>query len=177
MERRSIIQVVIIVILVVAVVFDIKSYRIPNLLIVGGLCLGVCNSVYLNAWQGAWECMIGISIPIWALFILYRLRMLGAGDVKLFAMIGGWIGHAVISVMIYSFLAGGILAAIHMLCHRNLVSRMRYFRKYIQTCLRTRQIIPYKSGFEEGNTDNTIHFSAAIMLGYLGWLIERWVVG
>lgn len=175
-ERRSKIQFVIIIILIVAVIFDIRSYRIPNLLIVIGLSLGVMYSFYSNKWHGLLDAIFGIGIPVILLFILHQLRMLGAGDIKLFAVIGGWIGHSIVNVMIYSFVAGGILAAIQMLCHHNLVSRMKFFWNYIQSCLQTRQVIPYESGFDQGNTNNTIHFSVAILFGYVSWLIERWVV-
>lgn len=155
---------------------DIRSYRIPNGLIVVGLILGMIHSFYSNKWNGLFESVTGILLPVILLLILHQLRMLGAGDIKLFAVIGGWIGHSVGNVMVYSFIAGGILAAIQMLYHHNLVSRMKWFWNYVQSCLQTRQIIPYESGFDKGNTKNTIHFSIAILAGYIGWLVERWVM-
>lgn len=157
-------------------IFDIRSYRIPNLLIVIGLILGVTYSFCFNSWNGLLDSIFGIGIPILLLLILHQLRMLGAGDIKLFAVIGGWIGHSIVNVMIYSFVAGGILAAIQMLCHHNLVSRMKFFWNYIQSCLQTRQVIPYESGFDQGNTKNTMHFSIAILVGFVSWLIERQVI-
>lgn len=120
--------------------------------------------------------LIGIGIPIVLLILLHVLRMLGAGDIKLLAVIGGIIGDSVLNVMLYSFIAGGILSVIHMLHHHSLVNRLQYLWNYILSCLRTGTIIPYKSGFDEGNTEHTIHFSIAILIGYFLWLIGKVVV-
>ncbi|MCM1494813.1 MAG: A24 family peptidase [Bacteroides sp.] len=160
-----------------AVVFDLRSYRIPNLLIVIGLTVGISWSFYNAGWNGLLESVAGIGLPVVVLFLLHQLRMLGAGDIKLFSVIGGFVGHPVWGILLYSFIAGGILAAIQMLYHRILVSRMKSFWSYIHTCYKTRQIIPYHSGFDQGYTGNTIHFSIAICMGYGWWLLERWFNG
>ena len=157
-------------------IYDIRSYRIPNPLVLIGICIGSVHSFYSGSWNGLFQSMLGIVFPITLLIILHRLRMLGAGDIKLFAVIGGSIGFSVWKVMLYSFIAGGVLAAIHMCFHQSLVSRMKWFWNYIQSCLQTRQVIPYVSGFDQGNTSNTIHFSIAILIGYCCWLLERWVI-
>lgn len=121
------------------------------------------------------DSLVGIGSPIIVLMVLHILRMLGAGDIKLFAVIGGIVGHSVWSVILYSFIAGGLLSAIQMLYHHSLVSRIHFFWNYIQSCLQAGKLIPYKSGFDEGNTGNTIHFSIAILIGYILWLMGKWV--
>lgn len=141
-----------------------------------GVSIGVVYSYYTQGWAGLLDSLVGIGIPIIILMILHVLRMLGAGDIKLFAVIGGIIGHSIWNVMFYSFIAGGVLSVIQMLYHHSLVSRIHCFWNYIQSCLKTGALIPYKSGFDEGNTGNTIHFSIAIFIGYIAWLIGKWVV-
>ncbi len=160
-----------------AVIFDLRSYKIPNLLIVIGLMMGISWSFYSGSWNGLLESAAGIVLPIVVLFLLHQLRMLGAGDIKLFSVIGGFVGHPVWVIILYSFIAGGILAAIQMLYRRILVDRMKSFWNYFHTCYQTRQIVPYNSGFDQGNTGNTIHFSIAICMGYGWWLLERWFNG
>lgn len=160
-----------------AVIFDLRSYRIPNQLIIIGITMGISWSFYHERWQGVLEATAGIGLPIVVLFILHQLRMLGAGDIKLFSVIGGFTGHRIWLIVLYSFIAGGILATIQMLYHHTLVNRMQSFWNYIHTCYVTRQITPYHSGFDEGNTRNTIHFSIAICIGFGWWLAERWLKG
>lgn len=158
-----------------AVIFDLRSYKIPNLLIVMGLTMGISWSCYNDSWSGLFASAAGIGLPIAVLFLLHQLRMLGAGDIKLFSVIGGFTGGAVWVIILYSFIAGGILATIQMLNRRILVDRMKSFWNYFYTCFKTRQLIPYNSGFDQGNTGNTIHFSIAICMGYGWWLLERWI--
>jgi prepilin peptidase CpaA len=162
--------------LAAAVGFDVRLYKIPNLLIVIGLAIGVGYSYYERGWNGLLDSLTGIGIPVFILIVLHFLRILGAGDIKLFAVIGGMIGHSVWNVMLCSFVAGGLLAAIQMLYHHSLVSRIHFFWNYIHSCLQAGKLIPYESGFDEGNTSNTIHFSIAIFIGYIVWLIGRQVV-
>ena len=141
-----------------------------------GIVFGTGYSFYTKGWLGIADSLVGIGSPIVILILLHVIRVLGAGDIKLFAVIGGIIGQSVWSVILYSFIAGGILSVIHMLYHHNLVNRIHFFWNYIQSCLQARNIIPYKSGFDEGNTRNTIHFSIAIFIGYSIWLIRKAVI-
>ncbi len=153
-----------------------RFYKIPNQLICIGLSIGVVYSYYAKGWMGVLDSLVGIGMPIIMLMVLHILRMLGAGDIKLFAVIGGIVGHSIWRVMLASFIAGGLLSVVQMLYDHTLVSRVHCFWNYLHTCLMTGNIIPYKSGFDEGNTDNTIHFSIAIFIGYVVWLIGKWVM-
>ena len=164
-------------ILFMAVVFDLQRYRIPNLLTVTGITMGIVWSCYRDGWKGVPETLAGIGFPIILLFVLHRLRMLGAGDIKLFAVIGSFIGYSVWKVMLYSFIAGGCLALIQMLIHHSLVSRLKIFWKYSQKCFQSKTIISYESGFDQGDTNNVLHFSVAVFLGFGCWLLERWLAG
>lgn len=125
--------------------------------------------------SGLPDILAGIMIPILFLFLLYQLRMLGAGDIKLFAVIGGAAGLEILKIMLYSFLAGGILAVIHMLYHHSLVNRLQTFWNYARTCFITGNIILYDSGFDRGDTRNTVHFSMAVLTGYAVWMVGRWL--
>ena len=159
-----------------AVWFDVRSYRIPNLLTIPGILAGVLYSCLTKGAEGLVKSLIGIGIPVGMLILLHILRMLGAGDIKLLAVVGGIIGYSVLNVMLFSFIAGGILSVIHMLHHHSLVNRLHVFWNYFLSCLRTGTIIPYKSGFDEGNTEHTIHFSIAILIGYSVWLVGKAVM-
>ncbi len=145
-------------------------------MIFAGVIAGIAYSGITQGTEGLVNSLIGAVIPIGMLILLHVLRMLGAGDIKLLAVIGGIIGYSVLNVMLYSFIAGGILSVIHMLHHHSLVNRLHYFWNYFLSCIQTGTIIPYKSGFDEGNTEHTIHFSIAVLIGYLVWLVGRAVV-
>jgi prepilin peptidase CpaA len=79
--------------------------------IFSGLC---CLLVYSTvSWQSA---VIGFVLGMASLMPFYLLRMLGAGDVKLFGVVGLFLGYEVlISVLMSTAIAGGVLAILYLL--------------------------------------------------------------
>jgi prepilin peptidase CpaA len=73
----------------IASVTDFRSGLIPNWLTFPALLLGPCLGAASDGWQGAGSALLGIviagSIPV----LFHSLRAMGAGDVKLFAALGG----------------------------------------------------------------------------------------
>lgn len=92
--------------------FDLRSRRIPNALTLGGALAGLIASAIAGGVGG-----IGSSGAGWALATvmwlpLYALGGMGAGDVKLIAAIGAWVGPlAIFHTSLYTAVAGGVAAA------------------------------------------------------------------
>jgi len=107
----GLLQVGAVAVAVVACVWDIRTRRIPNTLTLGGALLGVCVSLIDRGVSG-----FAFSIAGWglgaALFLpFFAVRGMGAGDVKLMAAIGAWLGvQAVLWSVLYAAIAGGLLA-------------------------------------------------------------------
>jgi len=90
---------------------DIKSHRIPNLLILAGALTGVFLRAWLEGWLGVALAIEGFLVGLVVLLPFYIFRMLGAGDVKLMAMVGVYLGPwGVLGALLATFLAGGVLA-------------------------------------------------------------------
>lgn len=81
---------IIITLLVVASVWDYKTYKIPNALTMLGVVIGLGYSFYLSGWSGIVVSITTIVIifllflPVWIFFGM------GAGDVKLLMMIASF---------------------------------------------------------------------------------------
>jgi len=112
--------------LLAAVVTDIRWRRIPNWLVGGGMLCGLAAQVATPAGMGLfnfWWGGLGIATALLgllaglALFLpLYLLRILGAGDVKLLAMVGVWVGPRLVTgTALLTLLAGGLIALAMML--------------------------------------------------------------
>jgi prepilin peptidase CpaA len=108
------------VLLLGAVWIDIKSRRIPNELVFIGAGLGLLlNSVpsegvdYISALPGAlgfWQAISGFGLGLAIMLPLHVLRAMGAGDVKLMAMVGAFLGpRATVGAILLTFIAGGLL--------------------------------------------------------------------
>jgi prepilin peptidase CpaA len=108
-----------------AVASDLASRRIPNRLVGAGLV----TAFALHAWAllagGAPLAGASWAAPLWgllaagaALMPLYLLRACGAGDVKLMAMVGAFVGPmGGLSAVLATLLAGGVLSLVFMLFH------------------------------------------------------------
>jgi prepilin peptidase CpaA len=109
-------------VLVAAVATDLRSRRIPNTLVLAGLA----GAFALHAWAwllgGAplagprwWSPLAGLATGLAVLMPLYLLRACGAGDVKLMAVVGAFVGaKLVLAAALYTVLAGGVLALLFM---------------------------------------------------------------
>ena len=79
-------------IVLVAAWDDLRSGRISNQLIVAGLLAGfLCQVVQYKA-AGIVLFLGGSLLPLLLLGVLFYFRMLGAGDIKLFCVVGGFLG-------------------------------------------------------------------------------------
>lgn len=97
-----------------AAVYDVRSRRIPNWLSMSGVLLGLALNAFLyQGWPGLKLSLQGLAMGFGVYFVLYVLRAMGAGDVKLMAAVGAivgwrdWFGTFLITAII-----GGMMALI-----------------------------------------------------------------
>lgn len=126
-----------------AVYTDLTQTRISNRLIVLGLMIGFVFRLWSEGLVGVFFYVVNISIPVILLFLLFQMRVLGAGDIKLFSMLGTFIStEQLLKLMVLAFCVGALLG----------ICKMIYqfiFRKY-----------------ELGKLTQ-VHFSPAILIAYL----------
>jgi prepilin peptidase CpaA len=107
------------VVVAVATFTDLRSRRIPNWLVLPFLLAGIVVSPWRHDWpgtrQGIWHGLgqsfggLGLAILIYG--ILFWMGGMGAGDVKLGAAIGAWIGPVQLFwALFFSAMAGGVMA-------------------------------------------------------------------
>ncbi len=115
--------------LAAACMSDLRSRRIPNALVLGLLIAGVGYSLATKAPLAAFEhafAGVAVGLGIWLPF--WMLRVLGAGDVKLIAASGAWLGAAaVVEASLLGAVAGGFLAFWALARHGGWVTGARRF--------------------------------------------------
>jgi len=91
-----VIQVLIVVllpaILLAASWIDLKEHRIPNYLTLSGVVLGITLQLLLQGWDGLLYSLGGITVGFLILIPFYIKGGMGAGDVKLMAAAGAFLG-------------------------------------------------------------------------------------
>lgn len=151
--------------LITAVITDVSSGRVSNRLICIGMMTGFLFQIWESGAKGLFLSVIQIILPVIVLFLLFLMRALGAGDIKLFSMIGSiWNLEVLCYCVIFSFLAGAVLSLIKLLYQKNLFARLIYFCRYVVQCFTTRSIAVYDR--HSDGKQNTIYFSIAILTGF-----------
>lgn len=96
-----------------AAITDIRSRRIPNWLTFSGVCAGLGLHAAISGFKGIGLSAAGMMLGFGAYFLLYCLRAMGAGDVKLMAAVGAIVGPVSwLSVFVATAIAGGLLALV-----------------------------------------------------------------
>ncbi len=94
-----------------AVVVDVRSHRIPNALVATGAAIGFAWHLLLPDGWGIAYALKGAAVGLGLFLPMYAMRAVGAGDVKLMAMIGAFLGPAATAgAGLSTLLAGGVLA-------------------------------------------------------------------
>jgi prepilin peptidase CpaA len=98
---------------VVACSIDVRSRRIPNWLTFGAAAAGVAYQIAMNGGNGAVMGAAGWGVGVAFLLLPFALGGIGAGDVKLMAALGAWLGPAdALWLGLYSGVAGGVMALV-----------------------------------------------------------------
>jgi prepilin peptidase CpaA len=110
--------------LALAVWHDVRTRRIPNAIVFPGALAALALHALLPAGAhgvGLVSALGGLGIGLAVLMPLYALRLMGAGDVKLLAMVGAFVGAGqILAVALATLLAGGVLALVVAAWQRNL---------------------------------------------------------
>lgn len=98
-------------VVIIASVFDARYRRIPNWLVLAGALAGFAASTVSSGWHGLLGSLLGFLTGFALYLPLYVVRARGGGDVKLLAAIGAIVGVGTcVEIAIYSALLGGVFA-------------------------------------------------------------------
>lgn len=119
-------------ILAVAAVMDISTFHVKNRWIIFGLVLGGILYIAAGHWAVIVDRAAGFLLPA-SLIVLYRYSMLGAADIKLFAVAGFYLGFrdSFLFIVMTFMLASG-LAVYRIFTNHCLKKRFFYFLNFIK---------------------------------------------
>jgi prepilin peptidase CpaA len=96
-----------------ACVTDLRVRRIPNVLTFGAAGAALIFHAVAPTGHGLVSALAGWLVGAAVLFLPFALGGLGAGDVKLLAALGAWLGPlSALWLGLYAGMAGGVLAVI-----------------------------------------------------------------
>ncbi|MDP4098868.1 A24 family peptidase [Paenibacillus sp. P96] len=114
------------VFLAAALVTDLRSMKIPNKLTLPAVLSGLAVHGVSGGWEGLLFACAGLGTGFGLLLVMYWMGAVGAGDVKLFAGIGAWLGSVfVLQSAVYSVLFAGLIGLMIVLWKREALLRLR----------------------------------------------------
>lgn len=163
-NKEVIKMIVVYMLLLIAVGMDLRSMRISNRLILVGLLLSFIQRVFCNGMGGFLTGIVLISLPVILLYLLFLVGALGAGDIKLFSLIGGFIQlKELMWCIIFAFLFGAIFSLMKMLYLGTFLRSMGHVSRYVRDIFQGERQVYQPESLEDGR----IHFSIAILCGFI----------
>lgn len=153
--------IVLLFVLVITLYTDIKENKIKNKHLVVPLALGIFISIFNDGLYGLKDSLLGILLPFVFLFIFFALRMIGAGDIKLFCTIGAIMGFKFIeNNIIYTFFVAGVVVIIKLIFTGKLFTTIKGIYYYFKAIFIGKNLIEFPKG-----EDNSFPFAIAIFIG------------
>lgn len=168
---------VLIALLVIAAVTDYRSYRIPNWLTFGGALFALVYKTVIAVSPGSAFLMAGGGLLLgFALMLpLYLLHAMGAGDVKLMAMVGAFLGlDETLQAVLWALIAGGV-GALGFALLKGRVGRMLRNTREVLRDLVTLSLAGVRpdARMHAGQSIGKLPYGVCISVGTIGYLLSR----
>ena len=159
-------------VLVVAAIVDIFWLRIPNLCIIIGMCFGVAYQLGLKDASQLGFTVLRITLVFLMLYPFYLCKGLGAGDIKLFMMMGCYLDtQEYVSCLMVTMLLAGACAIVKMICFAQGRERLYYLISYCRKAVLTGAVDLYE--VDKKDTRKVIRLSVPTVCSVLmlmgGW--------
>jgi len=110
------------VLLLAASATDLRAQKIPNYLTFPAIVAALCYHGLTQGLDGLLFGLAGLGLGLALMIVPFFLGVMGAGDVKLLAAVGAWLGAlGVFTSFLFTSLFGGIYAFIVLLFHRDVL--------------------------------------------------------
>jgi prepilin peptidase CpaA len=171
---------ILLALLLAASISDCRSYKIPNWLTFGGSAFALIYSFFIpfSPQFGLGWSLGGFSLGLSLVLPLYMLGMMGAGDVKLMAMVGAFVGIThTLYVVLFVFVTGGITSLAYAIWHQSLQRLASNIKLALSTLLFSTMggLRPQMTPMDKESIGK-LPYAVSIFLGTTAFLIaHQWV--
>lgn len=177
--------------------FDVRTGKLPNRMLViwmavlGIWCVGGKLWIAAERWNTveSWGVIVarcavsgggyfgrtaGMALVLFPLFVF---RMMGAGDVKMMALLGGVFGiRQGFEIIFFGLAAAAVWSLFYMARKRMFLKRIGYFLNYMMRLFYCGEITPYYDASRDGR-EAGFCLAPFVWIGYCLWLTVRGCFG
>jgi prepilin peptidase CpaA len=158
------------VLVLAAAMIDLRSRRIPNALTYPAVLVAFTLRLATGSFQLIVPAALGLAVGFLLLLPAYLLKVMGAGDLKLMAALGAFLGPAtILSVFLNSLIAGGLIALMYLALRGELRRGIRSALGFLARLFRRRS--GYVPPGEEWVSIGKIPYGVAIAIGTVSALL------
>ena len=159
-----------VIIISIASIVDLFSFRIPNWLTYSALAVGISHFSITKGYEGFLFSLAGAGAGFGLLILPFIIGGTGAGDVKLMAAVGSILGaQGVFMVFILSCILGGAYALFLLASKGLLLSTFQRYGRILWCFIITQKFIYIHPTIEEKALK--LRFGLAIALGTGSYLV------
>ncbi|HEY0886807.1 MAG TPA: A24 family peptidase [Ramlibacter sp.] len=171
-----------VVLLMVAAFIDVRTFRIPNWLTYGGAVIGLALGAAVQwrllgpAWalDGFLWSLGGLAAGLVLMLPMYALRVMGAGDVKLMAMAGAFLGLGqIVPAVLCVFVTGGVGALIYVSMRRQLAQLAANLKTMAFGIALSAMAGQRVGGMAPGASVGKLPYGVSISVGTILYLLTR----
>lgn len=161
--------------------FDVTEHKIPNWWILSAIFSGIVLAVIKSSGSVGFdlilertgEFLFRMAIICAGFFTLFLFRMIGAGDIKLAALMCGYLGmrDGLMAIMI-GLLAGAFWSLLKMVKEGCFTQRITYLTAYFRRVYHTRNITAYYDPGRDGY-GSVIPLGVCFFMGCLVFAVSR----
>jgi prepilin peptidase CpaA len=112
--------------MVIVAAFDLRERRIPNVLNLAGVVIGLGLQLAVDGVHGFFAGVSGFAVGFAILFLPFVAGMVGGGDVKFVAAVGAFLGWRLLLVGLgIGVVVGGVVGAVTLIRRRRFTQAMR----------------------------------------------------
>lgn len=169
-----ILSLLVMILVVSAAVTDFLWQKIPNVLTFPSMMVGILGHTILNGWEGLGFSLSGFGVGLILLLGFYVMGGMAAGDVKLMAAVGAFVGPVnVFLVFLMTAILGGFYSIGMMIHGFGFRGMLAHVGMMFKTIFLTGKI---KLAFE-GNRESEVklRYGLVIALGTLTFQFWYWI--
>jgi len=163
------------VILVLSTITDIQNHKIPNVLSLGGIVIGLTYLSFSQGLDGLIFGLQGMGLGFILFLPFYMMRGMAAGDVKLMAAVGAFVGPKLaVAAVAGTLISGAVLAIAYAIYIGGASVLLQRYGSMAKVMLSTHQLTYFKPTESDAGSKR-FPYAAAILVGtFVGvWWVNQ----